>query len=380
MATGLGAFAEGFTQGYAQMSEIEARRQAVEREKERMALEQERLGLQKEEAQRAAELFDLNKQKIGMDIAAGKREEDFQKDMKETLARIQQEAQGGYEGEVMDSRTQKSQGFKRFQNPEAEVGSMKERGLFFKPGSIKQVGPMDPLDYQMKFADEFMGVQARHGKLTPELLQQARAQRKQIESEGAIEAARYFMTTGDAAGAKAMFAKKGKITLGPDVDLQVVRDPITGPKIVGTRGGKQVFDMFDDVILPSMSAEAYGKTMAEMRKLGIEQAGEDRRAGQAAKAAMDRTIYEANARMVAAQTKDKDDASKDLYKYTLEFAGKFASNPTFTWDPAQYMRWAATVAAKAEQHRQKGMSIPEAAAKATNEVPVPDNVVGKSKK
>lgn len=380
MATGLGAFAEGFTQGYAQMSEIEARRQAVEREKERMALEQERLGLQKEEAQRAAELFDLNKQKIGMDIAAGKREEDFQKDMKETLARIQQEAQGGYEGEVMDSRTQKSQGFKRFQNPEAEVGSMKERGLFFKPGSIKQVGPMDPLDYQMKFADEFMGVQARHGKLTPEVLQQARAQRKQIESEGAIEAARYFMTTGDAAGAKAMFAKKGKITLGPDVDLQVVRDPITGPKIVGTRGGKQVFDMFDDVILPSMSAEAYGKTMAEMRKLGIEQAGEDRRAGQAAKAAMDRTIYEANARMVAAQTKDKDDASKDLYKYTLEFAGKFASNPTFTWDPAQYMRWAATVAAKAEQHRQKGMSIPEAAAKATNEVPVPDNVVGKSKK
>jgi len=380
MATGLGAFAEGFTQGYAQMSEIEARRQAVEREKERMALEQERLGLQKEESRRAAELFDLNKQKIGMEIAAGKREEDFQKDMKETLARIQQEAQGGYEGEVMDSRTQKSQGFKRFQNPEAEVGSMKERGLFFKPGSIKQVGPMDPLDYQMKFADEFMAVQARHGKLTPEVLQQARAQRKQIESEGAIEAARYFMTTGDAAGAKAMFAKKGKITLGPDVDLQVVRDPITGPKIVGTRGGKQVFDMFDDVILPSMSAEAYGKTMAEMRKLGIEQAGEDRRAGQAAKAAMDRTIYEANARMVAAQTKDKDDASKDLYKYTLEFAGKFASNPTFTWDPAQYMRWAATVAAKAEQHRQGGMSIPEAAAKATNEVPVPDNVVGKSKK
>jgi len=119
--------------------------------------------------------------------------------------------------------------------------------------------------------------------------------------------------------------------------------------------------------------------MTELKKIGITEAGEDRRAGQAAKAAMDRTIYEANARMAAAQKDKGDDMSKELYKYTLEFAGKFASNPTFTWDPAQYMRWASTVAAKAEQHRRGGLSIPEAAAKATNEVPVPENVIGKKK-
>lgn len=376
---GLGAFAEGFAQGYAQMSEIDARRQAVEREKQRMALEERRANMDEQRFALEKQQAEVGLQKSGMEIAAMKREEDFQNDLKETLTRIQQEAQGGYEGEVMDSRTQKSQGFKRFQNPDAEIGSMKERGLFFKPGSIKQVGPMDPLDYQMKFADEFMAAQARHGKLTPEMLDAAKARRKQIEGEGAIEAARYFMTTGDEAGAKAMFAKQGKITLGRDVTLSVVRDPITGPKIIGTRGGKQVFDMFDDVILPSMSSESYAKTMAEMKKLGIQEAGEDRRAGQAAKAAMDRTIYEANARMAAAQKDKGDDMSKELYKYTLEFAGKFASNPTFTWDPAQYMRWASTVAAKAEQHRRGGLSIPEAAAKATNEVPVPENVIGKKK-
>jgi len=376
---GLGAFAEGFAQGYAQMSEIDARRQAVEREKQRMALEERRAGMDEQRFALEKQQAEIGLQKSGMEIAAMKREEDFQKDMKETLARIQQESQGGYEGEVMDSRTQKSQGFKRFQNPDAEIGSMKERGLFFKPGSIKQVGPMDPLDYQLKFADEFMGVQARHGKITPEVLAAARAQRKQIQSEGAIEAARYFMTTGDAKGTIQMFDKKGNIKLGPDVQLQIVRDPITGPKIIGTRGGKQVFDMFDDVILPSMSPEAYGRAMTDLKKIGITEAGEDRRAGQAAKAAMDRTIYEANARMAAAQKDKGDDMSKELYKYTLEFAGKFASNPSFTWDPAQYMRWASAVAAKAEQHRQKGMSIPEAASKATNEIPVPEKVVDKKK-
>lgn len=376
---GLGAFAEGFAQGYAQMSEIDARRQAVEREKQRMALEERRAGMDEQRFALEKQQAEIGMQKSGMEIAAMKREEDFQKDLKETLARIQQESQGGYEGEVVDSRTQKSQGFKRFQNPDAEIGAMKERGLFFKPGSIKQVGPMDPLDYQMKFADEFMGVQARHGKITPEILDAARARRKQIQSEGAIEAARYFMTTGDAKGTIDMFDKKGNIKLGPDVQLQIVRDPITGPKIIGTRGGKQVFDMFDDVILPSMSPEAYGRAMTELKKIGITEAGEDRRAGQAAKAAMDRTIYEANARMAAANKDKGDEAGKELYKYTLEFAGKFASNPTFTWDPAQYMRWASAVAAKAEQHRQKGMSIPEAASKATNEIPVPENVVGKKK-
>lgn len=188
------------------------------------------------------------------------------------------------------------------------------------------------------------------------------------------------MTTGNEKLAKEMFNKQGKIKIGDDVKLVIERDPIVGPKVVGMRGTQKVFDAFDDVILPSMSAESYAKTQAEMKKLGIEQSQENLRAGQAAKAAMDRTVYEANARMVAANKDKGDEMSKELYKYTLEFAGKFASNPTFTWDPAQYMRWASTVAAKAEQHRRGGLSIPEAAAKATNEVPVPDAVVGKAKK
>jgi hypothetical protein len=225
-----------------------------------------------------------------------------------------------------------------------------------------------------------MAAHARHGKLDPKMLADARSQRKQIESEGAIDAARYFMTTGDEKGAKAMFNKNGKIKLDDSTQLKIIQDPIVGPKIIGLRGGQQVFDMFDDVILPSMSADAYGKVQADLKKVGIEQKQENVRADKAAKAAMDRTVYEVNGRLQAANKDKGDEAGKELYKYTLEFAGKFASNPSFTWEPASYMRWASTVAARAEQHRQKGMSIPEAAAKATLEVPVPEAVTTKPKK
>lgn len=380
MATGLGAFAEGFAQGYGQISEIEARRQGIERDKQRMALEEKRAGMDEQRFALDKQLQEQAMQKTGMDIAAAKREEAFQADVTSTIANLKKEAQAGYEAEVIDARTNKSQGFKRFQNPEDEIGSMKEKGLFFKPGSTKQVGPMDPIEFQNRFADQYMSVQARHGKLTPEILEQAKARRKQNESEGAVKAARYFLTTGDEKGARDIFNKEGKITIGDDVQLQVVNDPIIGPKIVGLRSGKKIFDMFEDVILPSMSADAYAKAVIDMRKLGITEGGEDRRAGMAARAAMDRTVYESNARLAAANKDKGDEAGKDLYKYTLEFAGKFASNPSFTWEPSSYMRWASTVAAKAEQYRQKGMSIPEAAAKATTEIPVPDAVTAKPKK
>ena len=97
MARGLGAFAEGFTQGYAQMSEIDARRQAVEREKQRMALEERRADLEQQRFGMEKENFELGKQRTGMEIAAMKREEDFQNDLKQSLARVQQMAMPGYE-------------------------------------------------------------------------------------------------------------------------------------------------------------------------------------------------------------------------------------------------------------------------------------------
>ena len=378
-ARGIGAFAEGFAQGYGQMSEIEARRAAMERDKQRLGLEEQRAVMDKERFALDKQQAELGMKQTTMQIAAAQREEDFQRDLTKSLSDLQMQREAGYEGEIIDTRTGQSQGFKRFQNPDQEIGAMKERGLAFKPGTIKQVAAMDPLEYQMKFGDVFLGAHARAGKLDPKMLADARAQRKQIESEGAIDAARFFMTTGDQQTAKDMFNKAGKIKIGADVQLQVENDPIVGPKVIGVRGGKKIFDMFDDVILPSMSADAYGKVQADMRKLGIEQKQENIRAGQAAKAAMDRTVYEANARMIAANKDKGDGDAKDLYKYTLEFAGKFASNPSFTWDGGGYMRWATTVAARAEQYRQKGMSIPEAAAKATTEIPVPEAVAGKKK-
>lgn len=277
MARGLGAFAEGFAQGYGQMSEIEARQAAMERDKERLALERNRADMEKERFGLEKQQAELGMQKTTMDIAAAKREEDFQADLRKNLTELDAERQAGYEGEIINTRTGKSEGFKRFQNPDQEIGAMKERGLAFKPGTIKQVGEMDPIEYQLKFADRFMAAHARAGKLDPKMLADARAQRKQIESEGALEALRYFMTTGDEKGAKQKFNKQGKISIGDDIKLSIERDPIVGPKVIGMRGNQKVFDAFDDVILPSMSPEAWAKTQADIRKVGIEQQQENLR-------------------------------------------------------------------------------------------------------
>ena len=277
MARGLGAFAEGFAQGYGQMSEIEARQAAMERDKERLALERNRADMEKERFGLEKQQAELGMQKTTMDIAAAKREEDFQADLRKNLTELDAERQAGYEGEIINTRTGKSEGFKRFQNPDQEIGAMKERGLAFKPGTIKQVGEMDPIEYQLKFADRFMAAHARAGKLDPKMLADARAQRKQIESEGALEALRYFMTTGDEKGAKQKFNKQGKISIGDDIKLSIERDPIVGPKVIGMRGNQKVFDAFDDVILPSMSPEAWAKTQADIRKVGIEQSQENLR-------------------------------------------------------------------------------------------------------
>lgn len=295
MARGLGAFAEGFAQGYGQMSEIEARQAAIERDKERLALEQNRAAMDKERFGLEKQQAELGMQKTTMDIAAAKREEDFQADLKKSLTELDAERQAGYEGEIINTRTGKSEGFKRFANPDAEIGALKERGLAFKPGTIKQVGEMDPIEYQLKFADKFMAAHARAGKLDPKMLAEARAQRKQIESEGALEALRTFMTTGNEKLAKEMFNKQGKIKIGDDVKLVIERDPIVGPKVVGMRGTQKVFDAFDDVILPSMSPEAWAKAQLDLKKTGIEQGQENLRTDKRVKGGIEEALIRANA-------------------------------------------------------------------------------------
>lgn len=342
MASGLGAFAEGFSQGYRNISDITARREQAERDKERFGLEKERLDLEKTAAQSRETLTGLQiKEQEGLQKEREK-EVAFKEDMQKTISDLRAQAEANFEGELVD-KTGKSVGVRRFSDPQAETAALQAKGLMFKPGSVREVGPMDALDFQTKFADQFMAVNARHGKLTPDALIAARKQRKEMETEGAMEAARYLMTSGDKEGARKMFNKNGKIKIGDDVSLEVIKDPIVGAKIVGFKKGPdgkpmQVFDMFDDVILPSMSPEQYARTAAEMKKLGITEKGETGRTLMTQKGAMDRTVYETNARnkLEAGKAENKDAIGKQLREIMFPLAEKQAGNANMQFDGDGY--------------------------------------------
>ena len=355
MATGLGSFLGGFAKGMGDAQEMEARKQAMERDKERMVLEKDRFALDKARSEREAEMGALAKQQAEMQIAAAKDEEAFRNDLKSELTAHANETKAGYEAEEI-SPDGKTVAFRRFQDGPAAVAEAKARGNQFRPGSLKRVAEMDEIDKQLRFADRYNGVLMKHGKLTPEMQDAARNRRKEIQSEGAIEAARYFMATGDVAGAKEMFAKKGRIKIGDDVMLEVVPDEFVGSRIVGSRmvDGKkvQVFDMFQDVILPSMSPAKYTEMVAEMKKTGMIQKHEDARTDkriaadittsrESNKAAMDREVYRARKDIEVASMKGKDgkdEIGERILKILYPLAEKQANQPGFQWDGDYYRR------------------------------------------
>ena len=388
MASGIGSFLGGLAQGYQTSQEMEQRQQAIERDKERMALDKDRFALEKTRAEREAQMGELARQQTEMQINAAKREEEFQTNLRSELAAFANETKAGYEAEEV-SADGKTVGFRRFQDGPAALAEAKARGNQFRPGSLKRVGEMDELDKQLQFADRFNSVLARHGKLTPEMMDAARNRRKDIQSEGAIEAARYFMATGDVAGTKDMFKKKGKISIGDDVMLEVVPDEFVGSRIVGSRmvDGKKVpvFDMFQDVILPSMSPAKYTEMMAEMKKTGAIQKSEDKRTDkriaadlttsrEANKAAMDREVYRARKDIEIANMKDKgekDAIGKQLREIMFPLAEKQASQPGFVFNADYYRKNTLDQLNRARNLYESGKvrSLEEAAAAAVREIP-----------
>jgi hypothetical protein len=388
MASGIGSFLGGLAQGYQTSQEMEQRQQAIERDKERMALEKDRFAIEKSRAEREAEMGALAKQQVEMQIAAAKQEEEFKNDLKSQLTAFANETKAGYEAEEI-SPDGKTIGFRRFQDGPAALAEAKSRGNQFRPGSLKRVGEMDEMDKSLQFADRFNGVMAKYGKLTPEMMDAARNRRKEIQSEGAIEAGRYFLATGDVAGTKEMFAKKGKIKIGDDVALEVVPDEFVGSRIVGSRmvDGKkvQVFDMFQDVILPSMSPAKYTEMLADMKKTGVIQKHEDVRTDkkisadittsrEANKAAMDREVYRARKDIEIASMKGKDEKDaigKQLRDIMFPLAEKQASQPGFVFNADYYRKNTLDQLNRARNLYESGKvrTLEEAAAAAVREIP-----------
>lgn len=403
MARGLAALADGFSEGYVTGSKLKAQREQAENDKKRLgfeesrvALERDRYKIEQERAQRDKEQFGLTKQLTNQQIESGaidlearKREQEFQKNQSARLADLVNQSRGGVQIDVIDP-TGKSVGPMTFGTMEDATRDLQAKGLTFKPGSIKKLEPLNPVDMEMRAADIMLEEALRYGKVTPELLKEAKNRRKEAEREGAIEALRYFHTTRDEAGAKKMFNKNGKIKIGDDVKLDF-KDGMFGPTVVGYRVGKdgkreEVFDGFRDIILPSMGAEAYATTMATFKVTEVKEAGDNKRnaasnatsygvAAMNNKGAMDRELIQQKVNLM----KQKDPAFEQLEGLVMGQGKAAISNPSNAMNIDKYTMENLDVLnyAYALYKDGKAKTIPEAAAMATRAVRAAKNQPGK---
>lgn len=362
MGRGVGSFFEGLTEGYVTSSKLNSMKAQDEREKARLKLEEgraelegKRFTLDEQRNQRDAEKFGLDKQEAqqrldagAIDLSQKKRDDDFQKNQSKRLAELVTQSRGGVQLDVIDP-TGKPVGPMTYSSMEEATKDLQTKGLTFKPGSAKQITPLDQVDLEMKAADIMLEEALRAGKVTPELLAQAKKRRKDAESEGAIEAIRYFHTTKDEAGAKKMFNKNGKIKIGDDVKLDF-KPGMFGPTIYGYRVGKdgkkeEVFDGFRDIILPSMGPEAYATTMASFKQTEVKEKGDnDRNAatnataikttGMSNAAAMDRALLENRTK----QGTQKDPVFAELETIIMDPAKAAMSNPQNAMNVNDYMQ------------------------------------------
>jgi len=392
MASGIGSFLGGLAQGYQTSQEMEQRQQAIERDKERMALDKDRFAIEKSRAEREAEMGALAKQQTEMQIAAAKREEEFIQDQKALYAQFQALSKAGYEAEEITPEG-KSLGVRRFQDGPTAVAEAKARGNMFKPGSLRPAPELDSTQKAILFRDLNNQNLIKHAKFTPEIAEAARRQDKELASEGALDALKYFEVTGDVAGAKKMFndVPNSKIKIPDDVMLKRVPDDLLGGiKTVGTvmRNGKEevVFDSFLNVILPSMGPKEYAAFQAQQRLEGQRQKGESERTdkriaaditttGMTNRAAMDREVYRALKDVQIAAMKDnaggEDKIGKQLREILFPLAEKQASNPNNVFNSDFYRKNVIDQLSRARYlfDSGKAKSLEEAAAASLRELP-----------
>jgi hypothetical protein len=333
-AIGIGNFAQGLSEGY-------ERGMRGNRELAREQREQQQFELQQKSQQ--------------LDLEAKQRDADYQAELKERMSALNTELKGGVVGGEAEDEFGTKIGKLQYNNPVEAEQAMKAQGLRFREGTAIEKKAMDPIDFQLKAADVLKETAAKYGKVDLKMLKESRDFGRQVRSEGAIDALKYFMTNpNDQQGAKDLFNKNGKIKLGDDVQLGM-KDGMFGPTVfgfkVGPKGEKiEVFDGFRDIILPSMSPEAYASTMATFKTTEVKETGDNVRLG--AKLASDESI---------ASRKDKTDRAKinqEDFKalntaMNTRFTGIFR-NPIDNADAARQKQIEAAVGRRAEEYLNTG--------------------------
>lgn len=352
MAIGLGAiggFAEGLTDGY----------------KGGTAL---RLAQQKDE--RDAKAFELQQESGRIDLENKKRDQAYQQELSEKMAALNAQLKGGVVGGEAEDEFGTAIGKVQYGSAAEAEQAMKAQGLRFKEGTAIATPAMDPIDFQMRAADVLKETAAKYGKVDLKMLKESRDFGRQVQAEGAIDAMKYFHANpSDQEGAKAMFNKNGKIKLGDDVQLGM-KDGMFGPTVfgykLGPKGEKiEVFDGFRDIILPSMSPEAYASTMANFKVTEVKDKGENVRLG--AKLDSDERIAAGRNKIETAKlNQESTKALNDVMKN--RFSGIFR-NPIDNAEAARQKTIEAAIGQRAEQYLATGkVGVQEAVNRAQADV------------
>jgi hypothetical protein len=295
MATGLGGFMQGFAQGFTTTTKT---------------------------------LSDIEKNKLEaeaakMKIDEAKSEKAYKEEVGQLYKNLAAGAQGGTVGGEAVDESGVSLGKMQFANKAEADKSLASQGLSFKEGTTIEKAAVSPLELEKQFSDGLKVIAAKYGKVDLEMLKRSREFDKELKAEGAMEAMQYALTNpNDQEGIKKIFNEKGKIKLPDDVVIGL-KPGAFGPSVYGYRidekGNKQeVFDGFNDIILPSMGAKAWSAVQAERKKVEVEQQGETFRTGMK---------ISSNERIAANKEGKKDEGGKQLTDIMKTRYTSFWRNP-----------------------------------------------------
>lgn len=348
-AVGIGGFAQGLSDGYER------------------GIKQNRDNSRELREQQA---FELSQKSAQLDLDNKQRDADYQKEVQERMARLGEELRGGTVGGEVEDEFGTKLGKMQFATPGEADQTMKAQGLRFAQGTAIEKKALDPIDYQLRAADVLKETAAKYGKIDLKMLKESREFGRQVAAEGAIDAMKYYMANpNDAEGAKAMFNKNGKVKMGDDVQLGM-KDGMFGPTVfgykVGPKGEKiEVFDGFRDIILPSMSPEAYASAMANFKTTEVKEKNENVRLG--AKLASDENI--AARKDKTDRAKLNKDANKELNDIVKTRFTSIFRNPLDNAESARQKKIEGAVARRAEEYYATGkVGLQEAFDRAQSDV------------
>lgn len=207
---------------------------------------------------REAERFALERPRLEAEAQKAEAEVAYQKDFKEGMNALMQEAKGG---EFTDA-----------------------------DGNTVTKPPMDSLDLTTKTAELMKTTMFKHGLLDFKKMKEAADFTKDMEAEGVMDAMRYALANpNDQQGIKDIFNKKGKMKLGDDITIGV-ENGMFGPTVVGYKtgaDGKQI-KAFDgtEILMPFLSKETFAQIKAQERQTAVKEAGDTTRANIQANATL----------------------------------------------------------------------------------------------